>query len=360
MKQIISYASLILMMFTLNSCKKDNNTDNANPPGSSSGVYIGYSTGYQHYNRVAKYWHNGQEALLLDRTSNVYIDDLAVAANGDVYTSGCECTWNNDPLAPNEKNDSCRITLWKNQVRQQLTQVPFYSITQAYVFITPAGDIYVAGTENNGATGSGTIRLWKNGIPSDVTNGSTDDEVRCLFVNGNDVYIGGSQRILGATNVTATLWRNGVPQSLSATTSYYDAVLSIQVSGSDVYASVQEATTGFVVKNGIKLSQPSGIEDIKNVFLQGNDLYVLGKPSSTATSVWKNGTLLHNLVYNGISDSYDGGQKMYVKGGDVYVSGASRISGSDNVVLWKNGTIVNNIASPPGNFLITAKGLVVK
>lgn len=351
-----------LIAVTFISCSKTDGPVEPNPPGGGGGggIYVAYSTGYEHFNRIAKYWHDGVDSVLMDRTSKVYVSDIAVAANGDVYTSGCECTFSRYPLTPNQKDDSCKITLWKNRVRQQLTQDPFSSITEAYVAVTPSGDVYVAGTDRHPQSGAGIIRLWKNGIPTDITNGSTDAEVTSLYVNGNDVYIGGNQKTIGVINTTATLWKNGVPQSLSAATSYFDAVLSIQVSGSDVYAAIQEGNKGFVVKNGIKLAQPSGIEDMREIFLEGNDLYVLGKPNSTSTSVWKNGTLLHNLTYTGYPDFWDGGQGLYVKNGDVYVSGATLIGSNYNAVIWKNGSIINTI-DEPGNYSLTeAKAIVVK
>lgn len=340
-------------------CSKKTATEEPLPPGSASGIYIAYSTGGEHFNRIAKYWHDGKDSLLLDRTTKVYVNDIAVANNGDVYTSGCECTWSRYPLTPNQKDDSCKITLWKNTIKQQLTQEPFSSHTEAYVFITPAGDVYVAGTERR-PSGVGIIRLWKNGVASDVTNGAKDAMVTSLFVNGNDVYIGGSQKTIGAINTTATLWKNGTPQHLTSTTSYYNAVLSVQVAGTDVYAAVQEADSGFVVKNGTKLSRPTGILEMRDIFLSGNDLYVLGKQSSITTSVWKNGVLLYNLIYAGFADYYDGGQGLYVKDGDVYVSGATLVGSNYNAVLWKNGSIINTI-DQPGNYSLTeAKAILVK
>lgn len=357
---LILLSILALLVSTGFTCSKEDAPADPNPPGSASGVYVAYSTGSQHFDRIAKYWHDGKDSILMDRTSKVYVSDVAVAANGDVYTSGCECTYSRYPLTPNQKDDSCKITLWKNRVRQQLTQDPFSSITEAYVSVTPAGDVYVAGTERDPLSGAGIIRLWKNGIRSDISNASKDAEVTSLYVNGNDVYIGGNQKTIGVINTTATLWKNGVPQSLSAATSYFDAVLSIQVSGSDVYAAIQEGGNGFVVKNGTKLSQPSGIQYIRDIFLSGNDLYVLGKPTITTTAVWKNGTLLHNLTYTGYSDFYDGGQGLFVKDGNVYVSGATLAGSNYNAVIWKNGSIINTI-DQPGNYSLTeAKAIVVK
>lgn len=350
----------VFLSASIFSCTSESSDDNnENPPVGSSGIYTIYSTGYQHYNRIAKQWHDGTDVTLLNRTSKVYLNDMAIASNGDVYVTGCECTWSRYPLSPNEKNDSCRITLWRNKIRQQLTQVLFSSLTSAYVFVTPGDDVYVAGTERLGSSGAGVIKLWKNGVVQNITDGTTDAVATSLHVNGNDVYIGGNQKPIGAINTTATLWKNGVAQPLSGTTSYFDEVTAIQVNGNDVYTAIQESGEGWVAKNGVRQPEPSGFQTIKDIFLSGADLYVLGKPTYTTTSVWKNAALLHNLNYTGISDYYDGGQSLYVKGDDVYVAGVTTTNGSDNPVIWKNANIINTLAQP-GTSLTTAEAIIVK
>ena len=289
----------------------------------------------------------------------MYLHDMAIAPNGDVYMAGCECTWDRNPPPATQLDDSCKITLWKNNVRQQLTKVPYGVLTKASIFITPAGDVYVTGAERNTSNGQGLIRLWKNGVSQNITDGSTDAIATSLFVNGNDVYIGGNQKPIGQIKTTATLWKNGVPQKLSGNTSYFYEVTAIQVSGTDVYTAIQEGGSGWVAKNGTKLPQPSGIETIKDIVLVGTDLYVLGKTNITSTGVWKNGALLYKLTYTGVNDYYDGGQSMFIKDGDIYVAGATTVNGSENAVIWKNGSIIHTMVQP-GISLTTAEAIVVK
>ena len=340
-------------------CSKKDSPANPNPPGPSNGIYAIYSTGFQHMDRTAGIWHDGTSTTLLNRGSKVYLNDMAIAPNGDVYVAGCECTWDRNPPPSVQKDDSCKITLWKNNVRQELTKVPYSSITEAHVFVTGAGDVYVAGSENIPSTGAGKIRLWKNGVPQDITNNTVSAMATSLFVNGNDVYIGGNQKPVGEIKTTATLWKNGVPQKISGNTSYFDEISAIQVSGTDVYTAVREAGSGWLAKNGVKQAQPSGIKTIRDIFLSGTDLYVLGNTNNTTTSVWKNGNLLYNLTYTGILDYYDGGQSMYVKDGDVYVAGVTTINGSENAVIWKNGSIIHTMVKP-GMSLTTAEAIIVK
>lgn len=355
----IPFIALACWPLLLISCKKDNSPAGENPPGAGGGLYVAYSTGPQHSDRIANYWNNGVNHVLLNRTSKVYINDIAVAANGDVYTSGCECTYSQYPLVPNQKDDSCKVTLWKNNVMQQFTQQPFSTISNALVEISDAGDIYVVATERLPTTGS-VIRLWKNGVRQNVTNGPTSDEATSFYLKGNDVYIGGGRTQPGAGNRTAVLWKNGVPQNLSAATSHFDAVLAIGASGNDVYAGVEEAGSGFLVKNGVKQSQPSGIVRIFDIFVAGADVYVLGTTNFTSTSVWKNGLLLHNLAYDGTSNSLYGGRKMFVKDGDVYAVGEAVVNNKQSVVVWKNGAVVQVVADTQGSYFTSAEAIFIK
>lgn len=359
MTRFVAFFLLFLMVINCGFlCSKKDKPADQNPAG--NGIYVVYSTGMQHSNRIGTLWHDGANTELINRTSKVYLNDLAIAPNGDVYVTGCECTWSRYPLSPNQKDDSCRLVYWKNNVKQTLTTEPFSSITKLFVFVTTSGDVYMAGTNRSSTSGAGIIDLWKNGIVQHITNENTDSEAGSLYVNGNDVYIGGNQKPLLSINTTAKLWKNGVAQVLSGNTSYFDEVVAVQTSGSDVYAAVQEATTGWLSKNGVKQTQPSGIEIIRDIFVSGSDIYVLGKKSYTSTSVWKNGTLLYDLSYTGVSDYYDGGQRIFVKDGDVYVAGTSIISGAENAVLWKNGTIINTLSQLTYRSLATAEGIIVK
>src|SRR5690606_40983566 len=80
-------------------------------------------------------------------------------------------------------------------------------------------------------------KLWKNGIPQDLTNGSNQAESYSVFVSGNDVYAVGQERI-GSKDV-AKLWKNGVAQNLTDGINHAKAK-SVYVSGNDVYIVGQE------------------------------------------------------------------------------------------------------------------------
>ena len=69
------------------------------------------------------------------------------------------------------------------------------------VFVS-GSDVYVAGHYGNYA------KVWKNGIATDLSDGTELAEARSVFVSGSDVYVAGNIFKQGI------LWKNGVPTNL--------------------------------------------------------------------------------------------------------------------------------------------------
>jgi hypothetical protein len=85
------------------------------------------------------------------------------------------------------------------------------------IFTTTTGsgpDVYVLVTESNG-TGD-VIKLFKNGVPTNLTSGAARAEGRSLFVSGTDVYASGYED--NGTTGIAKLWKNGVATNSGGTT----------------------------------------------------------------------------------------------------------------------------------------------
>lgn len=64
-------------------------------------------------------------------------------------------------------------------------------------------DVYVAGYENKSAI------LWKNGVPTTLTDNTTEVSVNDMLISGNDIYVAGSD------NGAAVIWKNGVKEVLT-------------------------------------------------------------------------------------------------------------------------------------------------
>jgi hypothetical protein len=92
--------------------------------------------------------------------------------------------------------------------------------------------VYVAGYEQN-SSGVNVAKLWKNGIATNLTDGTHDASAQSVFVNGADVYAAGYEQNSNGIYMTK-LWKNGVATNLTDST-YNVYANSVYVSGSDVY-----------------------------------------------------------------------------------------------------------------------------
>ena len=72
-------------------------------------------------------------------------------------------------------------------------------------------DVYVAGIASTGQYGG--IAVWKNGVPTYLTDGPNHIQIKGMCVSGSDVYVSGSQSM--NSGWIGYLWKNGQPQALS-------------------------------------------------------------------------------------------------------------------------------------------------
>ena len=56
-------------------------------------------------------------------------------------------------------------------------------------------------------------KIWKNGVPTALTNGANDARAYSVFVFGTDVYVAGYEN--NGTKDIAKIWKNGVASSLT-------------------------------------------------------------------------------------------------------------------------------------------------
>jgi hypothetical protein len=91
-------------------------------------------------------------------------------------------------------------------------------------------DIYIAGSESNGA--KQVAKYWKNGIATDLSDGTASTFPHAIVVAGNDVHVVAIE--YGSTSPVAKYWKNGILTNLTDGTKDADAN-SIVVAGNDVY-----------------------------------------------------------------------------------------------------------------------------
>lgn len=151
---------------------------------------------------VAKIWKNGVLTTLSKPTSTrAGTTGLTIAGN-DVYVTGVE----QEP-----GNTYSKAVYWKNGVAVYLSDgAGPASTSPVYIFGT---DIYLAG-----AITVGTIRkavYWKNGTMTALTDGTRNAGAGTILVNGADLYIAGSEEsipFVAGQRIPSygKLWKNGV------------------------------------------------------------------------------------------------------------------------------------------------------
>ena len=238
----------------------------------------------------AKVWKNGQPYNSFTPSTNSTANSIFL--NGtDVYVAGAFKTGASFIFTPK---------LWKNNILFPMITSNQNDSYANSVFVSGA-DVYVAGSENN------TAVFWKNGVETYLANinpSNFGSFAFSIFIYGTDVYIAGIEG--NGVNNVAKFWKNGIGSNLSDGT-YSAYAKSVFVSNGDVYvAGYEKNQSGFYVakfwKNGIVTSVTNGVTNAyaTGIFVKGTDVYVCGKEiNSSGMSVakfWKN-SLPTNLTF---------------------------------------------------------------
>ena len=209
-------------------------------------------------------------------------------------------------------------------------------------------DVYVTGCDQTSYENR-TAKLWKNGLPINLSNGNTRAIANSVFVTGNDVYIVGSEGLPAISSFdSAVIWKNGTKAYLTGGGVSSASANSIFISGTDIYVAGALVAEPIVWKNGVPLnsfapSNPYIFGNASSVFISGNDVYASGTGGtspypSTVLRFWKNGisTTIANMP------NQNGNAKIFVSGSDVYVAcKVSMAGGTSKAQLWKNGLTTN-------------------
>jgi len=212
-------------------------------------------------------------------------------------------------------------------------------------------NVYVAGSSKVG--GFDVAMIWKNGVGTTLTGGTSNAAAKGVFVSGTDVYVVGYEQ--SGARYYAKVWKNGVGTTLSVGTG--DALAnSVFVLGSDVYVAGYE-NDGFhdiskYWKNGVAVILPGNIQGFTNsIYVSGTDVYVAGYRDNgfSVATLWKNAVATE--LTNGTGNNAHA-RSVYVSGADVYVAGFDGSAPiNDRGRIWKNGAILGTL---PGSFYATS------
>jgi hypothetical protein len=287
---------LFTLCFFLNSCSKEENSQNTDKIATAKDIYVCGSD----LNGVANIWKNGK-AITLD-------DGLDPSLN---------------------------------------------TVSHANQMCINGNDIYVVGFRvNNTSSNAGTI--WKNGVPIYIESNGKYSHANVITVVNNEVYIGGD--ISGV----ATIWKNGVPNSniMTPPAPTFSTVEAISVSNNIIYASISTSKTSGgslpnydyrtkIVKDGLvyDFTKGSSYEDIKSLYTTKSDVYVAGYAQINGfykATLWKNGVATTLSDEKGVISM----NAICVINNDCYVGGYTTIFDNstpnpvkigNNVTIWKNG-----------------------
>jgi hypothetical protein len=176
-------------------------------------IYVGGSSATgppeypaQEYN-VPVYWKNDSLIFLPEPIRYDYATVNGIAVLGsDIYAVGTV------------GYGTTRIILWKNGVPTAITDGSQNAAANALLIV--GNDVYIAGYESNGSFS--VAKYWKNGVAVSITNGQTDAAINAITVVGNDVYVAGFESTLTTQRdsfdpdlgYVAKYWKNGVPVTL--------------------------------------------------------------------------------------------------------------------------------------------------
>jgi hypothetical protein len=300
-----------------------------------------YVAGYENnasYNAVATVWKNGK-AIRMEADTTFTSSAQGVYVSGkDVYVAGYV----------NNANYISTATVWKNG-KVLYTLGDGTKNTKATSVVVKDGVVYAAGQAFD-ADGKGRATVWKNGTATYLVGNNKDNETQiaalapAICVEGNDVYVAGYE-VTGFGINAAMVWKNGVATAYTDGTTL-TKVSSIFSGNGDIYVAGCAVDNNYVStaefwKNGkaTTLSDGSVTWEANSVWVDGNDVYIAGGHWNAATSTasalyWKNGKATD--LTDGTHSSY--GQAIAVKNGNVYVAGTELNDSYNNVVkVWKNG-----------------------
>lgn len=340
------FSVLLTLIFFLNSCSKEENSQNTEKIATAKDIYVCGSD----LNGVATIWKNGKAITLdvgLDPSLNTVSHANQMCINGnDIYVIGFRVhstspnagtIWKNGIPKYVESNGgfshtnvitvsdndvyiggdiSGVATIWKNGVPNSNIMIPPAPTSSSVEAISVSNNIIYTSVRTPKTTGSGNLyydyrtKIVKDRIVYDFTNGSNYEDIEALYTTKSDVYVAGYAKSNGF--YIATLWKNGISTTLSSE----KAVISrnaICVINNDCYVggytTIFDNSTPYpleignkatIWKNGIPTylindNDTGSITKVCDLKAVGNDLFALVEAKGRL-SIWKNGSFYQDVA----------------------------------------------------------------
>lgn len=253
-------------------------------------------------------WMSGGFVPFQGASRSVFWPNSVVHSNGNTYFSGCYLTFPDQEQFGFEGPSGFTAfpTFYSSSIAAR--DYPLAISGAPNDLVVAGNDVYLAGysvdSNNNYVPG-----YLKNGqwIALPCSSSATYCRAFCLVVSGSDVYVGGTY--VDFTERTAVLgyWKNGTWTQVE--------VLAANLDTPDQQEMMRQ------------------ICFIRNLVVQGSDVYLVGFGPKAEAGYWKNGTWVALPVPAGSAGCYP--NWLVVQLNDVYV-----LSGSGTIGYWKNGAWV--------------------
>jgi len=333
-KNPIFYLPVLLGLF-FTACKKDKSAEAAKK------LYVltiedNSATG----NAFIRYVADGVSKTITDGvTGSAFAEDMEVDGQ-DVYVLA-----NRENIATGADN----MVVYKNG--STLYTLPYSDNFRPNCLAIEGNNVYLAGTGDDGVSGN-RVKLWKNGVLSNITDGTNNVRVYDMQVSGADVYIAGLEYNGNLGYQQAKYWKNGTGEILSAGTGQESQgeIHRILVKGTDVYCTGMINYKPTLWKNAEATPLSTVYGTCYGIAVSGTDVYAAGTVqagNSFQAVYWKNGT---QVILN-TSSTFSGETSVYgigTDGTDVYVVGTVDFGANiSKGVYWKNG--IENIIPVAGS-----------
>jgi hypothetical protein len=249
---------------------------------SGNDIYVGGWEGYGRY-QIAEIWKNGVATALNAVPQSANVNALAFSGN-DIYAVGFVNNGGNNIAA-----------YWKNGVLTTLTDSTVSA--NATSIAISGNNTYIAGYFTNAFQTKSQALLWTNGQLTPLSDTTIDARANSVVVSGNNVFVGGYENDMpGYPNFSvAAYWANGTPVLLPLQNSYYEAVNSIALSGSNLLMTGTADYNIITWSSGPVFAGPPFTSGMGSaIALDSPDVYVAGQLEDGINSYkahyWKNGT----------------------------------------------------------------------
>nr|WP_299071257.1 IPT/TIG domain-containing protein [uncultured Allomuricauda sp.] len=193
-------------------------------------------------------------------------------------------------------------------------------------------------------------KIWKNGVPANLTDGTKFGVATSVFVDATNIYVSGIESNQNDLP-SAKVWKNGESLYTLSDASNYGVAHSIYVFEGNIYVTGSETdendkANATIWENGVTyatLTDGMGGSLGSGIFVNETNIYTAGylenqQHENGTPKLWKN-TVQENLT----DETYHGrANAVYAVGTDVFVAGyEENDSGISIAKFWKNGEVTD-------------------